>query len=148
MTRRNAEPEPEAIAEPGAVVELPSVAAPERDDDDDDDELPPIGEPFALTTGCDLLQVAPGVPGESPAIPGCFASVRCDCGRSFKVDLLSSGPKPCPGCRTLYSHVLLVAPCDDRDIVGEFYDAVELADDDDQGDDQGDDDDDDDDGRT
>jgi hypothetical protein len=146
MNRRHtaADPSTEA-AEPehtAAVVDLPSVPAPIRDDDEDDDDDPPIGEPFAVSNGCDLLQVTPGVPGVSPGIPGCFASVRCDCGQAFKVDLLSSGVKPCSGCGTPYSHVLLVAPCTSREIVGEFLDAVEGVDDGDDDDDQGDDDDD------
>jgi len=86
-------------------------------DDQDDDDDPPLGDPFALAIGCDLLSAAPGV-------PGCWACVRCDCGRAFKLDLLSDGLKPCPGCGTVFSHVLLIAPSDDPEITAAFLDAI------------------------
>lgn len=87
----------------------------------DDDQEPydvALGDPFALAVGCALLAVGPGV-------PGCIASVRCDCGRAFKLDLLSAGRKPCPGCRVEYSHTLLVAPADDTEIAAAFLDTIE-----------------------
>lgn len=106
----------------GGVV--PLETGPDPDDDGADYERP-LGDPFALALGCDLLP-------HSPGIPGCWASVRCDCGRSFKLDLLSAGRKPCPGCRLAYSHVLLVAPAEDTEITSAFLDAI----DDEPGDDE------------
>jgi hypothetical protein len=133
MSRPKREPaEPTVNAE---VVELEAGGAVTELDDcaQADDDTPPIGEPFALSMGADLLPRGPGV-------PGCYVSMRCDCGRAFKVDLLNPHVKPCPGCGTPYSHALLVAPVDDRDVVAEFYAAVEgtelgEADDDGDGDD-------------
>jgi hypothetical protein len=94
------------------------VVAEPIEGDDAGDDWAPLGEPFALTTGADLLQQAQGV-------PGCWASVRCDCGRAFKVDLLSQGIKPCPGCRTPFSHVLIFAPADDCEIVNTFLEHID-----------------------
>lgn len=99
------------------VEELDEHSNGAEDLDEDDQGDPPLGEPFALAMGCDLLQKAGGV-------PGCYASIRCDCGRAFKVDLLSEGLKACPGCRVNYSHVLLVAPADDTEITRELMDAL------------------------
>jgi hypothetical protein len=95
-----------------------------------DGEDPPIGDPFALAIGCDLLKAAPGV-------PGCWASMRCDCGRAFKIDLLTDGRKPCPGCGIVFSHCLLVGPHDDSELVSSFLDAVHAEPDDDGDDDDG-----------
>lgn len=101
------------------VIELNEQT--DADDHQEDDGAPefdpPIGDPFALAVGCDLLKQAPGV-------PGCWASVRCDCGRAFKVDLLTEGRKPCPGCSVVYSHCLLVGPADDPSVTTEFLDAL------------------------
>lgn len=77
-------------------------------------EAPPlfIGEPFAISHACDLLTAEEGA-------PGCACVVRCDCGQVFKFSLLAAGPKRCPSCRTPYTHLLLIAPADDTEIVGE-----------------------------
>lgn len=106
----------DAPSEQGDAAQLGAV-----DDGDDDDTPPPLGEPFALATGADLLQQAQGIPGS-------WASLRCDCGRAFKIDLLSPGVKCCPGCQVPYSHVLLVAPADDTEIVSAFLDTLDEAD--------------------
>jgi hypothetical protein len=142
MAKRRPEPEAQAIPldeheqAPAGVVELPGAAA---EVVDEQDEEPTLGEPFAIAIGCDMLPLGPGV-------PGCWACVRCDCGKAFKVDLLSEGVKRCHGCGLGYSHVLLVAPHDDPDIVAAFDghldggpDDDDDQGDDDQGDDQGDD---------
>lgn len=102
------------------VIELDESNTAEVIDDHDlgEDEAPPLGDPFAVAVGCDLLRAAPGV-------PGCWACMRCDCGRAFKVDLLTEGRKPCPGCGVVYSHCLLVGPADDPQVTEEFLDYIE-----------------------
>jgi len=73
-----------------------------------------LGEPFAISHDCELLRR-----DDEAGIPGCRATVRCDCGQMFAVDLLADGEKVCPGCELEYGHVLLVAPADDPAIVAE-----------------------------
>ena len=112
-------------------LDSPSEVIDEREiDDDHDEDPPPLGDPFALAVGCDLLKTGPGV-------PGCWASIACDCGRRFKVDLLTELRKPCPGCGIVFSHCLLIGPADDSDLTDAFLDTIhgEPDDDDDQGDD-------------
>ena len=124
--------------------------------------IPPlvIGEPFALAEGVELLERV----GLDEATvrrelekgrPGCSAVVKCDgpedtpCGQMFRVDLLQPGLKSCPKCKTKYTHVLLIAPADDDDIIADAMAQVLSANgyqlpggDDDEGDedDEGDDD--------
>lgn len=77
-------------------------------------EAPPllIGAPFAISHECDLLDASEGA-------PGCVAVVRCECTQVFKFNLLLAGTKRCPKCREAYTHLLLIARADDKEIVGE-----------------------------
>lgn len=109
-------------------LDSPSEVIDEREIDDDEGDDPPLGDPFALAVGCDLLKTGPGV-------PGCWASIACDCGRRFKVDLLTELRKPCPGCGVVFSHCLLIAPADDVEITAAFLDTIHGEPDDDEGDD-------------
>ena len=131
----------------------------------DSNQLPDllIGAPFAIGSDCALLSR-----NDKAKIPGCCACVECDqCSQSFRIDLLAGGgkqPHACPGCRTEYTSLLIVARPDDREVLRDALEHVLRAngydvalanpdgegdDDDGQGDDDGelgDDDSDDDDG--
>ena len=92
------------------------------------DEVPEImiGEPFALAgtasdgNNCELL--AP-----STNIPGCFASLLCECGQPFRVDLLDGDFKACPKCDQRYTHILVVAADDDAEILRHMMRQVFVA---------------------
>jgi hypothetical protein len=124
-------------------LELDATEIEQTDDADDVD--PPLGPPFAIAYGVQLLDASPGV-------PGCFATVQCDCGHAFKCNLLNPNAKQCPKCHVNYSHALLFAPIDDSEVVTDFLDTVHAepadpesdqldgADDDDQNDQHDDDD--------
>ena len=73
-----------------------------------------LGEPFAISHDCALLDR-----DAEAGIPGCRATVQCDCGQMFAINLLADGEKVCPGCDLEYGHVLLVAPADDPEIIAE-----------------------------
>lgn len=84
-----------------------------------------LGPPFAQAGDCELLERDQASKCESCGLPemhGATCIVRCECGQMFRVDLLSSGSKPCPAnCGRNYTHVLLVANVVDDEI---FADAV------------------------
>lgn len=89
--------------------ELPE-ANPDGDGDEDDDRVP-IGEPFALSGDCGLLD------------GGSYAAVACEaCGTHFRMNLLTSGYKVCPGCGLRYTSVLLVSLEDDDEIMSQALD--------------------------
>lgn len=89
-------------------------------------QIPPlvIGVPFAMAEGLELVEEQPDVH------PGCVAIVRCEgtegapCRQIFKIPLLVEGYKTCPKCRRSYTHVLIIAPQDDDDIIA---DAMEIV---------------------
>lgn len=117
---------------PAQVIDLDNAEAEQTDDDGA--EPATLGEPFALATGVELLDA-------EGRIPGCIVSARCDCGSAFKFSLLGAGYKACPGCGTQYTHALLIAPADDREIVDQFLEIIdsEPAEDDNDDEDQRDD---------
>ena len=140
---------------------------PDADDESQDPQIPAmpipplvIGDPFAVADGVELLeriQLDEGTVARAreKGLPGCACVVKCDgteaqpCGQVFRIDLLQPGVKQCPRCKAKYTHVLLVAPVDDDDIIADAMATVLAAngyslpgmdesDDDDDDDDQGD----------
>lgn len=92
--------------------------------------IPPlvIGEPFAIAEGVELLRrvgmdEAAVRKALAEGVAGCAIVVKCDgpegqaCEQIFRIDLLQPGVKNCPKCKTQYSHMLLVAPVDDEEII-------------------------------
>jgi hypothetical protein len=115
----------------------------------DPDELAGLvlGPPFAQAGDCELLERDPSSKCEScglPEVHGATCIVRCECGQMFRVDLLSSGAKPCPAnCGRNYTHVLLVANVVDDEIFADCvtqilrsngFEVAQSPDDDDDGD--------------
>jgi hypothetical protein len=107
-------------------MDIPDAGSPEAEaEPNPSNQIPPlvIGEPFAMAEGLELVDEHVGVH------PGCTAIVRCEgaegapCGQIFKIPLLHEGVKTCPKCARRFTHVLIIAPDDDDDIVA---DAMEL----------------------
>ncbi len=101
----------------------------------------PMGNPFALS-GVDAQHNPILLEADNTGdVPGCFASLECDCGQAFKVNLLSDhrAPSACPKCSATYTHVLIVAGADDPEIFAHAFRQVLInngyADDDDDPDD-------------
>ena len=100
-----------------------------------------IGPPFALAQGCELLQR-----DDAAGMPGTYAAIRCQCGATWRANLLSDDDKICPQCGAAFTHVFVFCPVSERGmlaaILEEILQAHGLMPDDDQND-EGDDDEDD-----
>jgi len=108
-------------------------------------EMPPLklGEPFAMAgEEIDLVD-------KDDRIPGCFATLHCECGQLFKVNLLTGNQKACPkeGCDQVFTHSLVVCHAEDDEMAHHVFahvmgaNGIDVGMDDDEGDDdQGDDD--------
>lgn len=96
---------------------------PEAHSDQAPPDLPSLqpGPPFAISLDCDLLD------GKQAGSQGAFATVRCECGQGFRVNLLASGYKSCPKCHAEFTHILLIAHSDDHDIITEAMATVLAA---------------------
>lgn len=98
--------------EPNPPTTIVGDAIPEASNEQPQD-IPPlvIGAPFAISNDCELLD-------RTDNTPGCAAIIECDqCQQKFRIDLLSEALKQCPKCHTAYTHMLLVAPAGDTDII-------------------------------
>lgn len=73
-----------------------------------------IGDPFAMVSGCVLLER-----NDAAGIPGACFSAHCECGLKFRIDLTSATPSYCPQCNTGFTHVLIVCPVDDGETPGD-----------------------------
>jgi hypothetical protein len=79
----------------------------------------PLGRPFAIAGDCEILPE-----GGPDNLPGTFATVCCDCGELFKLNLLVESDKKCPGCGAVYTHALVIGRADDQTLAQEFVDEV------------------------
>lgn len=95
--------------------------------------IPPlvIGAPFALSDDCEFVErPTRALDCGHTQHPGCVAIVRClgpegdPCGQLFRIDLLEDGTKTCPRCKTQFTHLLLIAPVDDDEVIA---DAMKLV---------------------
>lgn len=75
-----------------------------------------IGPPFAMCGEGEFIDT------DKANHIGSVSCIKCDCGQAFKIDLLTDRPKVCPGCRSTYTHMLIVCRVDDPDM---FNDVVE-----------------------
>jgi hypothetical protein len=57
-------------------------------------------------------------------LPGTFATVQCDCGELFKLNLLIESDKKCPQCGAVFTHALVIGRADDQSLAQEFVDEV------------------------
>jgi hypothetical protein len=71
-----------------------------------------VGEPFAIAHDCSLVDNA------------CHATVECECGQAFRLNLLLAGVKACPKCKEHYTHVLLICHADNDELVADAFDHV------------------------
>lgn len=79
----------------------------------------PLGRPFAIAGDCEILPE-----GGPDNVPGTFATVCCDCGELFKLNLLVESDKKCPGCGAVFTHALVIGRADDQSLAQEFIDEV------------------------
>lgn len=79
----------------------------------------PLGRPFAIAGDCEILPE-----GGPDNLPGTFATLCCDCGELFKMNLLIESDKKCPGCGAVYTHALVIGRADDQSLAQEFVDEV------------------------
>lgn len=126
--RRDQDPGIESIsaAEPtaaasvdGTEVEGVEVLGAEEGDDDPHVLDLPLGRPFAIAGDCEILPE-----GGPDKLPGTFATVACDCGELFKLNLLVESDKKCPGCGAVFTHALVIGRADDQTLAQEFIDEV------------------------
>ncbi len=90
-------------------------------------QLPPLlmGEPFAMAGNTEHGHNAELLDkDEEQGVPGSFASMACDCGAKFRVNLLKGNIKTCPGCKTMYSHMLVVAAVGDNEVLGHVMEHI------------------------
>jgi hypothetical protein len=80
----------------------------------DDPERPRdlfLGDPCCHGANLEVL-------AEDPAsgIPGTYATVKCNCGQLFRIDLVNDELKLCPNCETAFTHYLVIGPDNDPDL--------------------------------
>lgn len=73
-----------------------------------------LGEPFAMVSGCAILER-----NDAAGIPGAAVAVQCECGKRFRIDLTADSRSLCPGCKTAFTHALLLCVVDDDEIAGD-----------------------------
>jgi len=85
----------------------------------------PVGDPFALSLDCELVDRGPGA--TLPAAAGTFATVQCKCGAVWRANLLSEDPKECPDCHACFTHILAIVPLEDRSALREIVQEILVA---------------------
>jgi hypothetical protein len=117
MSTKNA-PKVTAAPVPAAAAEIPDAGAFQLADPEELEGLT-IGPPFAMTSDCELVDRGGDDCGDcgQPEVSGSVSIVQCECGQVFRINLLSSGVKPCPAqCGRVFTHLLLVTTQDDDQV--------------------------------
>lgn len=64
-----------------------------------------LGDPCCRGVNLDVLSEDPAT-----GVPGTYATVRCNCGQLFRIDLTNDELKLCPRCETVFTHYLVIGP--------------------------------------